>query len=90
MNTGKQKYYLSLAKEFQHHLKKEHRKNGVFDMVKKYKSFMERKCTDRQYHVQDNADFSHQDVRMYCNTNKSPALPFCGTYYKLHGARGVD
>ena len=29
MHTGKQKYYVSLAKEFQHHLKKEHHKNGV-------------------------------------------------------------
>ena len=34
------------------------------------KRFMERKCTDRKYHAQDNADVSHQDVRMYCNTNK--------------------
>ena len=31
MNTGNKKDDVSLAKEFQHHLKKEHRKNGVFD-----------------------------------------------------------
>ena len=30
-----QKYYVSLAKKFQHHLTKEHRKNGVFDQGKK-------------------------------------------------------
>ena len=55
---------------------KEHRKNCVFDQVKNNKRFMERKWTDRQYHVQDNTDVVHQDVRIYCNTNKFPELPF--------------
>ena len=27
---------------------------------------------------------------MYCNTNKLPALPFCGSYSKYHGARGFS
>ena len=54
------------------------------------KGFMERKCTDRQYHVQDNADVAHQDVRMYCNTNKFPELPFCGPHSKPHGAMGLS
>ena len=36
---------------------------------------MERKWTDRQYNVQDNADVSHEYVKMYCNTNQFPALP---------------
>ena len=49
---------------------------------------MERKGTDRQYHIQDNADVVRQDVIMYCNKNKWPALPFCGTHSKPHGARG--
>ena len=49
---------------------------------------MERKWTDRQYHVQDNADVAHQDVRMYCNTNQLPTLTFCGPHSKPHGARG--
>ena len=51
---------------------------------------MERKWTDRQYHVQDNADVAHQDVRMYCNKNHYPELPFCGPHYKPHGARGLS
>ena len=51
---------------------------------------MERKWTDRQYYVQDNADVAHQDVRMYCNTNQFPELPFCGPYSKPHGARGLS
>ena len=27
---------------------------------------------------------------MYCNTNQFPELPFCGTYSKLHGSRGLS
>ena len=51
---------------------------------------MERKCTYRQYHVQYNADVVHKYVNMYLNTNKLPALPFCGTHSKPHGARGLS
>ena len=47
-------------------------KNGVFDQVKKNKQFMERKWTDRQYHVQDDADFAHQDAIIYCKKNQFP------------------
>ena len=47
MHTGNQKYDVSLAKEFQHHLTKEHSKNGVFDQGKNNKQFMERKWTER-------------------------------------------
>ena len=31
-----------------------------------------------------------KDVKMYCNTNQFPALPFCGPCSKPHGARGMD
>ena len=51
---------------------------------------MEIKWTDVQYHVQDNADVAHQDVKMYCNTNQFPELPFCGPYSKPHGVRGLN
>ena len=34
MHTGTQKYYVSLDKEFQEHLTKIHRKDGVIDQVK--------------------------------------------------------
>ena len=50
---------------------------------------MERKWTNRQYHVQDNDDIVKQDVRVYCNTNQFPELPFCGPHSKPHGARGI-
>ena len=62
----------------------------MFDQGKNNKLFMERKCTDRQYHVQDNADVAHQDVRIYCNTNQFPELPFCGPHSKTHGTRGLS
>ena len=90
MHTGNQKYFVSLAKEFQHYLKKEHRKTGVIDQGKYKKRFMKRKWTDRQYHVQDNSGVAHQDVRMYCNTNQFPSLSFCGPHSKTHGVRGFS
>ena len=34
MHTGNQKYDVSLAKEFQHHMTKEHCKNSVIDQGK--------------------------------------------------------
>ena len=51
---------------------------------------MERKWTERKYHVQDNALVELKDVKMYCNTNQFPSLPFCGPHSKPHGARGLS
>ena len=51
---------------------------------------MERKWIDIQYHVQDNYEAAHKDVKIYCNTNQFPELPFCGPHYKPHGARGLS
>ena len=48
---------------------------------------MERKWTDRQFHVQDNADVSHKYLKIYCNTNQLSVLEFCVPYPKPHGAR---
>ena len=47
IHTGNQNYDTSLAKEFQHHLTKEHSKNGVIDQGKYKKRFTERKWTNR-------------------------------------------
>ena len=90
IHTNNQNYYVSLAKGFQHHLKKSIQKYGAFDQSKYNKQFMEIKWTYRQYHVQDNADAEHQDVRIYCNTNQFPALTFCGQHSKHHGAMGLS
>ena len=51
---------------------------------------MEIKQTDIQYHVKDNADVEHKNVKMYCNTNQFPELSFCGPHSKPHGARGLS
>ena len=51
---------------------------------------MERKWTERKYHVQDNAAVELKDVKIYCNTNQFLSLPFCGPHSKPHGARGLS
>ena len=50
---------------------------------------IKRKWKDREYHVEDNADVSHKDVKMYCNTNQFTELIVCGPHPKTHGARGL-
>ena len=90
MYTVNQKYDVILAKEFQHHPKKEYRKKCVFDQGKNNKRFMEIKCIDRQYHVQDNYDVAHTYVRIYCNENQFHALPFYGPHSKSRGARELS
>ena len=56
IQNGNQKDDVSLSKEFQHHLTKEQRE-FFFDQGKNNKQLVERKWTDIQYHVQDNAGF---------------------------------
>ena len=76
MHTGTENKDLSLAQEFKNHLEEEHRRNGAIDQGKPGKIFMERKWTERKYHVQDNAAVELKDVKMYCKKNHSPSLPF--------------
>ena len=54
------------------------------------KRFMDIKWIERNYHVQSNATVKLKDVKMYCNTNQFPALPFCGPDSKPHSERGVS
>ena len=61
---------VSLAKEIQKHLSKEHQKNGFIDKGKYIKRASERKYTDREYRVKDNSDVAHKKVKNYCNTNQ--------------------
>ena len=68
MNYFTQNNYVSLAKEFQKHLSKEHRKHGVIDQGKYRKRPSKRKWTYREYNVQDYADVAHKYVKIYCNT----------------------
>ena len=89
MHTGTENKDVSLSNEFNNNLEGEHRQNGAIDQGKPRKIFMERKWTERKYHVHDNALVEPKDVKIYCNTNQFSALPFCGPYSKPHGARGL-
>ena len=71
-------------------MSKKNRKNGVVDQVKYKKRVSKIKWTDREYHFQDNSGVSYKEVKMYCNINQLPALPFCGPHPKHHGARGFS
>ena len=51
---------------------------------------MERKWTDRYYHVKDNAAVEHQYLNIYCNTSQFPELSFCGPNSKPHVAKGLS
>ena len=50
---------VSLAKEFQKYISNYDRKYGAIDQGKEIKRSSKIKCTDREYHVQDNSDDSH-------------------------------
>ena len=40
--------------------------------------------------IQDNADVEHKYMKMYCDTNQFPALPFYVSHPKPHGGRGLS
>ena len=65
------------------------RKHGVIDQVKYRKIASKIKWIYIEYHIQDNADVAHKYVKIYCDTNQFPELPFCGPHTKPHGARGL-
>ena len=48
----------------------EHRKHGVVDQGKYRKIAIKRKWADKHYHVQDNADVAHKDMKIYFDTNQ--------------------
>ena len=75
-----------MAKEFQKQMYKDDCKHGIIDQGKDSRRSIKIKCTDREYHVQDNADVVHKYVKMYCDTNQFPELPLCGSHPNPHGA----
>ena len=40
--------------------------------------------------MEDNADVARKYVKIYCDTNQFPALPFCGPHPNPHGSRGLS
>ena len=89
MNYCTPKNDVSLDKEYQKHLSKDDRKHGVIGQGKYRKIPSKRKLTDREYHVQDNADVAHKYVKMYCDTNQFPTLKFCGSHPNPNVSRGL-
>ena len=67
MHSCTPKKDVSLAKEFQKHMSKDDCKHGVIDQGKDRKRSSEIEWTDREYHVQDDADVAHKDVKIYCD-----------------------
>ena len=65
------------------------RKRAVIYQVKYSKRSSKIQWTDREYHLQYNAYVAHKDVKMYCDTNQFPTLPFLGSHPKPHGSRGL-
>ena len=89
MHSSAQNNHVSMTKETQKHLYKEHRKHRVIDQGKYGKRGNKRKWTYIDYHVQDNVDIAHKEVKMYCNTDQFLTLSFCGPHPKPHVARGL-
>ena len=90
MHSCTPKNDVGLAKEPQKHLSKENSKHGIIDKGNYRKISSKRKWTDREYHVQDNADVAHKYLKMYCDTNQFLTLPFCGSHKNHHGAKGLS
>ena len=64
---------------------KENCKHVVIDQGIYRKIASKRKLIDIDYHVQDNSYVAYKDVKIYCDTNQFPALPFCVPHPKAHG-----
>ena len=75
MNSCTNKNDISMDKQFQKHLSKQYFKLGVSDQGKYRKRASKRKCTDREYHVQDNADDSHKNnISVWLKNSKNICL----------------
>ena len=76
MHSCKENNDFSLAKQLQKYLFNEHSKHVVLNQEKYRKIASKIKWTDREYHVQYNANVAHKDVKIYCDTNQFSTLPF--------------
>ena len=70
-------------------LSKDDCEQRVIDQGKDRKRDSKKKWTDREYYVQDDAYIAHKYVKMYCDTNQFPTLPFFGSHPKPYGERGL-
>ena len=79
-----------LAKEFQKNLSDLTRAHGLIDNGKDIKIAIERKLTEREYHVQDKKDLQHKSVNISFACTKFPALPLFGLHEKPYVIRGFS
>ena len=84
-NTGD----VILAIEFQKHLSDISHKNVVIGQGKYRKRASKQKWTERNYHVQNNADVTYIGVKMCCVPKQFPPFTFCGPQSKPHGVWGL-
>ena len=68
MHSCTPKKDVSLAKGSQKHLSKDDSKHGSIYQRKDSKRSSKIKWTDGEYHVQDNADVAHKNVKIYCSS----------------------
>ena len=51
---------------------------------------IKQKCKEKEYNVQEDDDVAHKYVKMFCNANQFPSLPFFGPHIKPNGVRGLS
>ena len=61
----------------------------MIDQGKCRKREIIRKCTEQEYHVQDDDDETHKNVKMFCDTTQFPSFLCCVPHKNLHGVRGL-
>ena len=70
MHTSTQTADVSLSQNFQDRLSDASRKHGILECGEQKKWSSKNKWTNREYHVPNNEDVEHQDVKIYCATNQ--------------------
>ena len=65
-------------------------KYGVIYQGKYQKRAIKRKWTEREYNAKKDDDVAHKDVKIFCNKNQFPSLPFFGPQKKPHGIRALS
>ena len=88
MHTGTRTSDGIFASEILKHLSTAAYKHGVIDNRKYKKRASTRKWTESEYHVHNDADVAHKNVKIFCNTNQFTSFPFYVPHTKLHGVRG--
>ena len=90
MHSCTQNNDVSLAKEFQTNISKEHHKHVVIYLEKYRKRDSKLNWKEVEYHTQGNANVAHKDVNLYYKKNQFPELAFYCSRPKPHGARELS